>query len=278
MVSECVEPHRTDGTVMTVTNKKIRGRIVYAKDKNNKLYVFDSVADAVERTGAFQGSIYKCCNGKREGHHGYNWSYYPFPVSESDEKWKDIIGYESIYQISNFGNIRSSYRGTWKIISPGIDKHGYRHVMLHKNKIKKNFKCNRLVAMAFLPNPMCLPCVNHKDENPLNDHVDNLEWCSYKYNANYGTRNEKIKKAQGIKVYCFDLEGNKIKEFDCSKDAALFVGVTRANISLCCEGKRASCRGLLFSYKDEEKTIQDMISRANKKHLKNDFDDNFTVL
>ena len=121
-----------------------------------------------------------------------------------EEIWKDITGFEGLYQISNFGNVRvldricnSAIKNSNKVLRKGkllkkYNKGGYYYAFLMKDSKRYYFRINRLVAMAFIPNPNNLPYVNHKDENPLNNHVDNLEWCTAKYNCNYGTRNSKI--------------------------------------------------------------------------------------
>lgn len=103
------------------------------------------------------------------------------------EVWKDVPGYEG-YQVSNQGNVRSlRYRGKncIHLLSPGTDKKGYKRVVLSKNKKQTTFQIHRLVATAFIPNPQNLPQVNHKDKNTGNNRVDNLEWCSVKYNIDH---------------------------------------------------------------------------------------------
>lgn len=121
------------------------------------------------------------------------------------ELWKDVIEYEGLYQVSSFGNVRtiaryvnSSHRGfigkrfiKQKIMKP-YNYGGYLGVALCKNGRYKQKLLHRLVAEAFIPNPDNLPCVNHKDENRQNNRVKNLEWCTHKYNNNYGNRNDKI--------------------------------------------------------------------------------------
>ena len=118
--------------------------------------------------------------------------------------WKDIKGYEGIYQVSSYGNIKSMDR-----IVEANSNHKYQHIKEHllrlnggkkyiqvilcKNGKTKPFLVHRLVAEAFISNPNNLPCVNHKDENPKNNNVDNLEWCTYKYNNEYNRRVEKCK-------------------------------------------------------------------------------------
>lgn len=106
-----------------------------------------------------------------------------------DEIWKDIEGYEGKYEVSNLGNVRSlNYRGTGgiKLLKQGTTR-GYKLTCLYKNGKGKQYWVHRLVAIAFIPNPNNLPVVNHKDENPSNNNVNNLEWCTQEYNINYGT-------------------------------------------------------------------------------------------
>lgn len=100
-----------------------------------------------------------------------------------NEIWKDIKGYEGLYQISNLGRIKIIKNGKIKKMS-SIPK-GYLRTGLTKNKKTKYYYPHRLVAEAFIENYANLPCVNHKDNNPKNNKVDNLEWCSYKYNNSY---------------------------------------------------------------------------------------------
>ena len=118
----------------------------------------------------------------------------------TEEIWKSVPGYEGLYEVSNTGRVRSVdryvvdslgnrrfYKG--KVLSPGKDRCGYLFLVLQGRR----FSIHRLVAQAFIPNPDNLPQVNHRDENPSNDNVDNLEWCTAKYNSNYGTRNDRIR-------------------------------------------------------------------------------------
>ena len=110
------------------------------------------------------------------------------------EKWADILNYKGKYQISNLGRVKAlNYRRTKKekIITLKKSK-GYYQVSLWKNGKRKIFLVHRLVAQTFIPNPDNLPQVNHKDENKLNNCVNNLEWCTQAYNNSYGTRLQRV--------------------------------------------------------------------------------------
>lgn len=111
------------------------------------------------------------------------------------EIWKDIPGYEGLYKVSNLGNVKSLKRNGIKgiILKGEKDEFDYKRVTLCKKNKTKKYKVHRLVAQAFIPNPNNLPQINHKDENSKNNNVENLEWCTAKYNSNYGNHNEKIR-------------------------------------------------------------------------------------
>ena len=120
-----------------------------------------------------------------------------------EEIWKDIEGYEGLYEVSSYGRVRSlgqfvnhNYGGDayrkGRILKPGLGSKKYLSVTLSKNGIQKQYSVHRLVAQAFIPNINNLPIINHKDEDRTNNSVDNLEWCDYKYNVNYGNRLNKF--------------------------------------------------------------------------------------
>lgn len=155
------------------------------------------------------------------------------------EIWRMIPGYEGLYEVSNFGRVRSFLRGKIRKLS---NENGYMRIILYKNGSIKKFNVHRLVAMAFIPNPDNLPCINHKDENKSNNHVDNLEWCDYTYNNNYGNRIEKAREKQlngklSKSILQLDLEGNIIKEWESSKEIERQLGYSRGTIGSCCRGK-----------------------------------------
>lgn len=123
-----------------------------------------------------------------------------------EEIWADVKGYEGLYQVSTLGQVRSldriyeyqssAGRNYTRLIKGRVLKQTcylkYMGVGLAVKGVIKNCLVHRLVAEAFIPNPDNLPQVNHKDEDPSNNCVDNLEWCSASYNVNYGSRNDLV--------------------------------------------------------------------------------------
>lgn len=112
--------------------------------------------------------------------------------------FKNIAGFNNQYQINTEGQIKNSKD---KILSQSISNSGYYRVHLCKDGKAKWYAVHKLVAQTFIPNPLHLPEVNHKDENKLNNNVDNLEWCNSKYNTNYGARNKRISETKTNNTY-----------------------------------------------------------------------------
>ena len=102
------------------------------------------------------------------------------------EIWKDILGYEGLYRVSNWGRIWSCRKN--KILKLHTCQSDYVYIGLHKDGKVNPYKVHRLVAQTFIPNPNNLPEVNHIDEDKNNNRWDNLEWCDHKTNCNHGTR------------------------------------------------------------------------------------------
>lgn len=157
------------------------------------------------------------------------------------EVWKDIEGYEGIYQVSNFGNVRSLDRivqyidgriARFKGITrkPVKNQDGYLAVVLAKNRNEaKTVRIHRLVAAAFVPNSDDLPEINHKDEDKENNRADNLEWCDRLYNCRYGTRGERISKSNS-KPIALTKDGKQIV-FASQEQAAKQLGVKSQSIA-----------------------------------------------
>lgn len=170
------------------------------------------------------------------------------------EIWKDIEGYEGLYQISNLGSIKSlNYKRTKqeKILKPRLTVAKYYQVDLCKNGSVKKMYIHRLVAKTFIENPNNFALINHKDENPMNNKVENLEWCNSKYNNNYGKCKEKNSKKHSKKINQYDLQGNLIKTWNGLKEAEETLKISRGNICLCCQGVRKNAGGYIWRYANE---------------------------
>lgn len=234
----------------------IKHHKVYAL-KGNELYEFNSVPEAAEKTGCWKDKIYKCCNGKLAYTGGYVWSYNPLDIPTEVEEWRDVEGYENLYQVSRKGRVRSSHKGYWEVLTSVVNTHGYNQYLFHKNGKKKNMRGNRLVAEAYIPNPDNLPYVNHKDENPANDCVDNLEWCTAKYNVNYGTARQRtsINHSKNRPVCMFDVDGVFIREFYNVNDAAKYIGGNHPCVSRACSGQSITYKNKIWCYKGNEDIV-----------------------
>lgn len=207
------------------------------------------------------------------------------------ELWKPVIGYEGLYEISSEGRVKRLAHSTIdslgrtfyyedKILTYHTSKStGYPNVNLSKNGCRETLNTHSLIAVAFIPNPQNLPCVNHKDENRANSVLSNLEWCDYSYNNSYGSAKEKRKntlrktlEGKHKKIYQFCLDGTLIKSYDC--------GVNQLEESLgycigdCLMGKSKTAHGFVFSYSSNFCYIEDIPKRHQKYVIMVDNDGN----
>lgn len=182
-----------------------------------------------------------------------------------DEVWKDIYGYEGLYQVSNLGRVKSliKHNGTnERILKPRMNNCGYLEVCLCKDGKQKMHLVHRLVAQAFIENDDLFKTqINHIDENKTNNFVfvnedgsvdlsqSNLEWCDSQYNHNYGTRNERVAKSNringfyqklvemyGKQVNQYSFDGTLIKTWKSTHEIEKELGFANQNISKCCNG------------------------------------------
>ena len=153
------------------------------------------------------------------------------------EIWKDVEGYEGLYQISNLGKVRNKNQ----LIKSFPDKLGYRNVFLFKSNKKQTKKLHRLVAQAFIENPNNYPIINHKNGIKNDNRIENLEWTTYKNNSIYAVKNGLIKTK---KVMC--LETHKI--YESIKEASKEVGVFDGHITKVCKGQRKTTGGFHWAY------------------------------
>lgn len=178
--------------------------------------------------------------------------------------WKPVKGYEGLYVVSNTGQVRSLIRCE-KELKQNVTKRGYCSVELFRNKHSKRLLVHRLVAEAFVPNPDELPQVNHIDENPRNNFADNLEWCTAKYNMNYGDgakrRHSKIdyttekrkqvarKNGKARAVPVMQIKDNTVLcVYENAKIASERTNVDHSHICDVANGKRKTAGGYVWKY------------------------------
>lgn len=168
------------------------------------------------------------------------------------EEWREVKGYEGLYEVSNYGNVRSLDRtrvldrGKWgksthtfrgKVLSQGNSKDGYKLVVLCDGKKGVTKAVHRLVAEAFLENPRCCLEVNHIDEDKTNNKVENLEWCTHIENAKHGTRGQRIgiahraNKSRCKKVFQYDKNGTLVGTYYGYREASEKTGFNRRSIA-----------------------------------------------
>ena len=164
------------------------------------------------------------------------------------EIWKDVVGFEGIYIISNSGAVISSYnRNGVKSLKGSVKKNGYLQYILVKDGKKYHSNAHRLVAKAFLENPKNFQQVNHKDGDKLNNNVDNLEWCNASHNSQHAIKNG-LKNCWLKKVNQFTLDGIFIFQFNSIKEAAESVRTSPTNIRQNMIGKSKSAKGYIWKY------------------------------
>lgn len=191
------------------------------------------------------------------------------------EIWKDVKGYEGLYQISNLGKIKRLSRLSYqrfgklllneKVMSNVIDNNGYVVVSLTNNKKQRKFLVHRLIAIHFIKNNNNLPCINHIDGNKQNNDISNLEWCSYSQNnkhaldnnlrkppapwkGKFGTENKTSKK-----VGQYNLNGDLINIYPCVHEVYRKLRFPVTNIAAACRGKQKTAYGFKWKYINQEK-------------------------
>ncbi len=189
-----------------------------------------------------------------------------------NEIWKDIPGYEGLYQVSNLGRVKSiRKRNPTKanpsnrksvIMKPYSAAARYLGVVLRKDGTSRTCTVHRLVAQTFLPNPLGFPCVNHKDANCFNNRLDNLEWCTQEYNVNHGDANLKRSQSNlehapnyGKMVCAYTKDGEYIDTYSSIGEAAKVLNIhtayaraIRYYVDRCCNGKQATAYGYKWRY------------------------------
>lgn len=172
-----------------------------------------------------------------------------------NEEWREVVGYEGWYQVSNLGNVRSverevNYKDTSYtskrrsyILKAKIGQHGYKEVVLVQNGARRTCRVHRLVAQAFIPNPNNLPTVNHLDENKTNNIVDNLEWSSVRHNTLYSMKETSILK--------YSASGELVGKYSHFTDAGESVDGNKHGVYKCCKGKLKTYKGFIWKIENQ---------------------------
>lgn len=171
------------------------------------------------------------------------------------EIWKDVVGYEGLYQVSNLGKVYSLISN--KIIAFSKKPKGYLIVHLYKNGVDKSKHIHRLVAEAFIPNPNNYPEVNHLDGIKTNNCIDNLEWCTKKQNMEHASKNNLVSRLYGAdnyrskKVIQLDLMYNPIKIWESTGEIMRALNIPKQHISNVCNHKNKTTRNFIFMWYKE---------------------------
>ena len=181
-------------------------------------------------------------------------------IFKNNEIWKDVKGYEGLYQVSDMGRVKSLERTVTRkngrkqtirerILKPRTNQDGYLQVTLYNNGNKiKRFLVHRLVCEAFHENTENKPCVNHIDEDKTNNTASNLEWCTYEENNNHGSRNARMAKALSIPVGQYTTEGVLVKVWQSTHEVERQLGFGSSYISAVARGKRKTAYGYVWKY------------------------------
>ena len=164
------------------------------------------------------------------------------------EIWKDVVGYEGYYQVSNLGRVKSlNYRGSKKekILATNLERTGYVRTHLCKEGQHKTIRIHRLVAEAFLPNPDNKGCIDHINTNRADNRVENLRWVTHEENCNNDlTRKNGKRNGVSKKVIC--VETNKI--YNSIMEVERELGLLHSDICKCCKGTRITVGGFHWEY------------------------------
>ena len=171
------------------------------------------------------------------------------------EIWRIVPGHDSV-MVSNLGRVKVNKNGEYRLHKQYLLPNGYCYIDVRINGKLHHTRIHRMVALAFIPNPYNFPVINHKDEVKTNNCVDNLEWCTQKYNCNYSYdkiyRNNIKNRVKPVVQY--DLNMNVLNEFESANSAARAIGISTVynHIAECCNGKLKTCYGFIFKWKSDK--------------------------
>ena len=172
-----------------------------------------------------------------------------------NEEWRDVVGYEGLYQVSNMGRVKSLGRKDRfgrvikeRILEPAVTHNGYLRVGLHVDGKRKMLRVHRLVCEAFHENPDNKSEVNHVNEDKTDNRACNLEWSTRTENCNHGSRNERVAKALSKPIGQFSLDGKLIKVWQAAWAARRQTGFDQGYVGAVARGKFKQAYGYIWKY------------------------------
>jgi hypothetical protein len=166
------------------------------------------------------------------------------------EEWKEVLGFDILYEVSNLGRVRTrydekkGYTKEYRFVSPRDNGHGYLCFNWKQKKHQRTVYLHRLVAENFVENPNRHTEINHKDEDKTNNRAENLEWCEHKYNCNYGTRNQRSATSKKKPVECIETGA----VYSSANEAARQNGICKTAILNCIHGRTKTSGGYTWRF------------------------------
>lgn len=216
----------------------------YSKDKKTLIETFNSIKEAMEKTGCSDSKISMVCKGKRNHTGGYFWKYTDFDYEDIENPdGKQIDDYPN-YIITKEGKI---YSKSHKKYMSSRENSGYQYVTLYNNSGKgKDFSIHYLVATLYISNTNNFPMINHKNHNRSDNIVENLEWVSYSENmVHFGKKN-------GKSIVKLDINDNILELYDTIKEASIKNNIKLSNIYNVCKERQKTAGGFKWKYKKKE--------------------------
>lgn len=170
-----------------------------------------------------------------------------------EEEWRDVLGFEELYQVSNLGKVRTIKKGEAEMAQQE-NRNGYMTVHLRNKGVERRAMVHRLVAEAFIPNPNELRDVNHKNGNKADNRIENLEWTTHSDNMTHSFR-ELGKNVRHIVQ--IGLDGTFIERWNSIVEASEATGICRTDIQKCCKGERTMAGAFEWKYEEDYKEPKD---------------------